>query len=472
MQTELSTTRMKNKKQTVQDEFGGVYELRGKLAEGGQGIVLSTDIPNLLVKVSRWPDGDPRTQDWRKQVEALQRMPVAEEGLPVVMPRARIVKPRAGYVMELIDGLIPLELLLKESIESFASGLGLQGFVSSGGLARRVRLLARLARVLAQLHGQGLAHGDISPKNVFVSKSHDQGEVWLIDCDNLTYAVKGSSLQIYTPDYGAPEIIRGEAGISTYTDVWSFAVIAFQLLVQLHPFKGGEMVDQDSDLEAAALRGELPWIDHQVDVRNRSDLGIERDYVLTPVLIELFDRCFRLGIQEPEIRPVMAEWAEALEAASATQVLCHDAVGCGSTFYWNKTLQCPFCDTQHEPATALRLKHTAYIPASDLDEDALPAHSWVDTGIVAVLSANELVLKAAPPGTSSYAESEIVARLQLDGNDLLIRAGKSRVLHLQVAGSKAGSPLKGVSRVTKDGRIKALHVGALDVSHDVWRFKW
>jgi DNA-binding helix-hairpin-helix protein with protein kinase domain len=472
MQPEVSTKKMKSKKQTVQDEFGGVYELRGKLAEGGQGIVLSTDIPNLLVKVSRWPDADPRTQDWRKQVETLQRMPIADEGLPVVMPKARIVKPRAGYVMELVDGLIPLELLLKESIESFASGLGLQGFVSSGGLSRRVRLLARLARVLAQLHGLGLAHGDISPKNVFVSKSHDQGEVWLIDCDNLTYAVRDSSLQIYTPDYGAPEIIRGEKGISTYTDVWSFAVIAFQLLVQLHPFKGGEMVDQDSDLEAVALRGELPWIDHKDDSRNRSDLGIERDYVLTPALIELFDRCFRLGIQEPEVRPVMVEWAEALEAASATQVLCHDAVGCGSTFYWNKTLQCPFCDTKHEPTVALRLKHAAYIPASDLGEDAVAADSWVDTGIVAVLSANELILKAAPPGTSSYAESAIAAELRLDGSDLLIRSGNSKALHLQVAGSKVGSPLKGVSRVSKDGRIRALHVGTLDVAHDVWRFKW
>ena len=198
MQTETGAGEAKagGKKQRVQDEFGGIYELKSKLAEGGQGIVLSTDFQNLLVKVSRWPDGDPRTQAWRKQVEALQRMPVVDEGLPVVMPKARIVKPRAGYVMELVDGLIPLELLLKESIESFASGMGLQGFVSSGGLARRLRVLARLARVLAQLHGLGLAHGDISPKNVFVSTSHDQGEVWLIDCDNLTYAVRDSSLQV------------------------------------------------------------------------------------------------------------------------------------------------------------------------------------------------------------------------------------------------------------------------------------
>ncbi|MBN8491467.1 MAG: protein kinase [Burkholderiales bacterium] len=474
MQTETGAGEAKagGKKQRVQDEFGGIYELKSKLAEGGQGIVLSTDFQNLLVKVSRWPDGDPRTQAWRKQVEALQRMPVVDEGLPVVMPKARIVKPRAGYVMELVDGLIPLELLLKESIESFASGMGLQGFVSSGGLARRLRVLARLARVLAQLHGLGLAHGDISPKNVFVSTSHDQGEVWLIDCDNLTYAVRDSSLQVYTPDYGAPEILRGDAGISTYTDVWSFAVIAFQLLVQLHPFKGGELVDQDSDLEVAALRGELPWIDHRDDARNRSAMGIDREYVLTPLLVELFDRCFRLGVVDPELRPTMGEWAEAFEAATAVQVLCLDSIGCGSTFYWNKAIQCPFCDTRHDPSSVLRLSHAVYASPAELGEDAAPAHSWIATDIVAVLSANELVLRAAPPGTSAYLDSAVAAALQIDGDELVIRAGKSKPLHLQVSGAKSGPALRGTSRIPRDGRVRALHVGPLDATHDVWRFKW
>lgn len=61
--------------------------------------------------------------------------------------------------------------------------------------------------------------------------------MWLIDCDNLSYAVRESSLQLYTPDYGAPELLRDEGGISTYTDVWSFAVMAFQLLTVLHPLK-------------------------------------------------------------------------------------------------------------------------------------------------------------------------------------------------------------------------------------------
>lgn len=463
----------KPKIQRVQDEFGGIYELRGKIAEGGQGIVVRTNVDNLLVKVCRWPDADPRSEGWRRQVQAIQRMPVIDEGLPIVMPKARIVKPRAGYVMELIDGLIPLEQLLKDAADSMAEGTGLQGFVASGGLARRLRLLARLARVLARLHGLALAHGDISPKNVFVSRSQDQGEVWLIDCDNLTYAVQDSSLQLYTPDYGAPEILRGDAGISTYTDIWSFSVIAFQLLTVLHPFKSGAMVDADSDLEMAALQGYLPWIDHQDDDRNRSEgWGIPRDYALTPGLAVLFDRCFRFGVRDIQQRPVMAEWAEALEAALAQQVRCTAPDGCGSTFLWNAQLHCPYCDTRHLPDTAAILRHSIHTPRADLGEDAKPADSWISTDYAVVVGAEKLALRSAPPGTAAYLDSAVVATIHVDGADLVITPAKDKPLHLQERGSSATHRLRAVHRIQRQDRVRALHVGALDARHDAWRFKW
>lgn len=461
------------KAKRVQDEFGAIYELTAKVAEGGQGIVARTNIDTLLVKVCRWPDSDPRAVLWRRQVEAMQRLPVADEGLPVIMPKARIVKPRVGYLMELVEGLVPLELVLKEAAEAMADGHGLQGFVTTGGLGRRLRLVARLARVLARLHALALAHGDISPKNVFVSRSHDKSEVWLIDCDNLTYAVRESSLQLYTPDYGAPELVRGDAGISTYTDVWSFAVIAFQLLTLLHPFKSGEMVDADADLELAALRGELPWIDHPEDTRNASGTwGVPRDYALTPTLAALFDRCFRLGVLDIEKRPVMAEWAEALEAAAAQQVLCTVPQGCGSTFYWNRPLTCPFCDRKHAPEAALRLHHTVFVPLADLGEDAAPKDSWIGTEHVAVVGAGTVQLHSAPPGSAAYLDSPVVATLHLAGHDLVIEAGREKDLHLQVQGSPSRVRLDGSMRIRRGDRIRALHVGALHVSHDVWRFKW
>lgn len=473
MATSASTSTSKPKVQKVQDEYGGIYELRGKLAEGGQGIVVRTNVDNLLVKVCRWPDSDPRSEVWRKQVQSVQRLPAFDQGLPVVMPKARIVKPRAGYVMQLIDGLIPLEQLLKEAAEATADGAGLKGFVNSGGLARRLRLLSRLARVLARLHGLAIAHGDISPKNVFVSSSNDQGEVWLIDCDNLTYAVRDSSLQLYTPDYGAPEVLRGDAGISTFTDIWSFAVIAFQLLTLLHPFKSGVLVDGNADLESSALRGELPWIDHRDDDRNRSEgWGIPRAYALTPALESLFDRCFRMGVMDIEQRPVMAEWAEALEAAAAQQVLCREPDGCGSTFLWNAELHCPFCDTRHDAAIALRLLHSIHAPRGELGEDATPADSWIATGYQLAVGPSKVELRSAPPGSSAYLESAVVATIHLDGDHLVISPVRDTPLYLQERGTSRVARLPTGHRIAREKRVRAIHIGELEACHDAWRFKW
>lgn len=461
------------KKQLAVDDHGEVYQLGKRLAEGGQGLVLPTQHKQLLVKVSKWPDSDPRNQAWRRQIEVVHRMPIAENDLPIAMPKALIVKPRAGYVMELMEGLVPLEELLIQAKEAFLEGNGLQGFVKSGGLGRRLRLLARLARVMAKLHGLAIAHGDLSPKNIFVSSSHEHAQVWLIDCDNLSYAVRDSSLQLHTPDYGAPELLRGEAGISTYTDVWSFAVMAFELLAVLHPFKNGDMVDQDSELEEPARRGELPWVDHPDDERNRASMGVPRAMVCSPALQELFDRCFRSGLNHPEERPVMAEWAEVLEAAAAQQVLCsfeHD--GCGSTFLWNAALECPFCETQQEAGTALRLSHFIFAPRSELGEDAQPQDRWIPTHFHQLVAQQPVELKAAPPGTATYPESALVATVWIEGDELIIRpAGRANLL-LQTSGSSKLIPMRGRISLDRNSVQHVLHLGGAAQTHDAWRFKW
>jgi DNA-binding helix-hairpin-helix protein with protein kinase domain len=461
------------KKQRVQDDRGTVYELTGKLAEGGQGVVLRTQNDSrLLVKVSKWPDSDPRTLAWRQQIEVVHRMPIVENDLPIAMPTALIVKPRAGYVMELMDGLVPLEVLLIEAQEAFNQGNGLQGFVASGGLDRRLRLLARLARVMAKLHGLAIAHGDLSPKNVFISSSHEHAQVWLIDCDNLSYAVRNSSLQVYTPDYGAPELLRNEAGISTYTDVWSFAVMAFQLLTAIHPFKGGEMVDQDSELETPALRGELPWVDHPHDDRNRAQMGVSRDMVCTTELQQLFDRCFRVGLINADERPLMSEWAEVLEAAAAQQVLCNRNVGCGSTFLWNAALACPFCKTTHAVGVALRLSHFVVAPLSDLGEDAKPPDRWIPSHFHQVVAQQAVELREAPPGTAAYSESQLVATVWIDGEELVIRPSNRSQILFQASGSSKLVPLTKRFSLPRTSVQQALHFGASAQVHDAWRFKW
>ena len=461
------------RKPRVVDDKGGVYELGKRIAEGGQGIVCPTQDPRFLVKVSRHPADDPRTEAWSRQIAAVQRMPIEENDLPIAMPKALIVKPRAGYVMELMDGLVPLEQLLTQAQQAFLDGEGLSGYLASGGLRRRLRLLARLARVMARLHGLGIAHGDLSPKNVFVSESHEHAEVWLIDCDNLTYAVRDSSLQLYTPDYGAPELLCGERGISTYTDIWSFAVVAFQLLTVLHPFKSGDLVDQDSEREEPALRGELPWVDHPEDESNRASLGIPRELVCTPVLRDLFDRCFRLGVLDAGERPVMAEWAEAFEAAVAVQVLCNmDHGGCGSTFLWNRDLCCPFCDTAQPAGSVLRLVHSVFAAPDEVGDLVDSKNRQIVTGHFQTVASEPVALRSAPPGTACYADGELVLSLQIVADDLVIQVEHGRQVYLSLAGSTKLLPLRGRVPLPRRGLGMVLHFGSDDQTHDVWRFKW
>ena len=194
---EPSQSQATPREQKVFDDRGGEYILGERLSKGGQGtIVRIKGNARQIVKLANTKASDPATARWAQQVARIRYLPVQDLGLPVVMPLAYINKPRPGYVMELMEGLVPLESLMVEFDEAMREGRELEGFVQSGGLGRRLALLARLARVLASLHGLGIAHGDLSPKNVFVSSTHGHAQVWLIDVDNLCYAVRNSSLQI------------------------------------------------------------------------------------------------------------------------------------------------------------------------------------------------------------------------------------------------------------------------------------
>lgn len=81
-------------------------------------------------------------------------------------------------------------------------------------------------------------------------------------------------------------------------------------------------------------------------------------------------------------------------------------------------------------------------------------------------------LHSAPPGSAAYLDSAVVATLHLAGHELVIESRREKDLHLQVQGTPARVRLEGSMRIRKEDRIRALHVGALNVSHDVWRFKW
>ena len=459
---------------TVWDSKGTSYDLTGKIGEGAQGMVCTTQYPGVLVKVSKRATKDPRTADWFKHISWIARQPL--DGLHVARPQSLIVKPRLGYVMELMDGLEPMKMMLESSLTGLREGRGIATYLDSGGMSRRIRVLGKLARSLASLHGRALAYGDLSPTNVFVSKAHEFSEVWLIDCDNLSVLSREGGQKVYTPDYGAPEILRGESGINTLTDSWSFAVIAFQLLTMLHPLKGELVDDGEPEIEDAALHGEFPWIDHPEDKRNQTSAGLPRDQILTKRLRGYFEQCFNTGLSDPEARPSLAAWAEAFEAASALMTRCDPDTGCGNSFLFNARRECPFCGHVQAAERALLLQHYVHAPLSELGEDAQEQDQWLRTSDLQLIAFGETAeIRSSPVGSATYAESPVVCRLELSKDGLWVEPISSVPLVLQREKNQKTEQVRRRTLLKSEWKQEskfALHIGSTDKLHTAWRFVW
>lgn len=320
---------------SVIDSNGVRYELAELLGRGGQGAVYAVKGGRLAVKLvaDRRPT---RREQMRNQLAHVRRLPLSD--LALAKPLEMLRPPHTGYVMELLTGMVPIKTLLTPPKGEAPS---VEWYLKSGGLRRRLLILGRTASVLAQLHGKGLAYSDPSPANIFVSAAQDFNEVWFIDTDNLRYeSAPQSKGGVFTPFYGAPELVRGESGVTTLTDVHAFAVIAFQVLTLTHPFIGDLVNDGDPDLEEQALKGLVPWIDDADDDSNRASFGVPRPWVLSRRLEECFALTFGAGRTDPTARPGAAEWAERLFAAADATIACSD---CGGTYYFNQQ-QCTWCD--------------------------------------------------------------------------------------------------------------------------------
>ncbi len=465
-QTQEHVQKSTPRTRTVHDQYGTSYRLTNKLGEGGQGVVCTTERPSVLVKVFN-DKHDEKRQRWVNQINWILRQEL--DGLRIARPMALIEKPVPGYVMELMDGLEPLQTALAASHRALQQGKGLQGFLTTGGLSRRLALLRELARTLAGLHARGFAYGDLSPVNVFVSQSVEHHQVWLIDCDNLCATERLGHGHVHTPGYAAPEVVRGERGVNSLTDAWSFAVIALELVSHCHPFKGAAVLETEPEQEERALRGELPWIHHPDDDSNAAGEGIPLDMVATPRMQALFEACFDAGRDDPLQRPSLAEWADALDAAWALTLGCAE---CSSGFFWNDEHQCPFCDHVQPDTHALKLAHAYHCPDEGADAVRLP------TGDEQVLDRGRSVpLHLAPAGTAWYREAPRVCTLELDAEGLLIAPEPGASVTLRCEDDGREVEIKRRQRLRFDRRTEArldlhLHHPQAAELRPVWRFVW
>ena len=271
----------------VTDINGVRYALLRQLGRGGQGAVYEVDGGRLAAKVV-FDSSSSRRERLRNQLTQVKRLPISD--LEIARPIEMLREPVLGYVMELLTGMQPLKTLAVVPKDTPSPAAW---YFEGGGLRRRLQLLARSADVLAALHGKGLVYSDPSPHNIFVSESRDANEVRFIDADNIHYASIAGVPALFTPGYGAPELVRCLGGVNSLTDAHAFAVLAFQTLSLVHPLIGDDIANGAPEREEEALAGRRPWIDDPTDDSNRTSCGIPRTSVLSPRLLEIRWACFR-----------------------------------------------------------------------------------------------------------------------------------------------------------------------------------
>lgn len=361
------------------DEYQNVHIQDKVLGQGGQGVVFRTKDPDLAIKLVTDESGTPVTDEesverYSKRFKRVRLLPLPEN-LNISVPAA-LLQNNAGYVMQLLSEMVPFshfwldgksaENIGPDDIPAWLSAMPeneakkIVHYYRTGGLRRRLHALYKCASLLARLHGNGMVYGDISPNNIFVSEGLDDSAVWLIDADNIRFEITTGGSVVYTPKYGAPELVQGKDGGRPSSDCHAFAVVAFYLLSLIHPFVGkkvdgtdeGDWADEENDgedVEDKAYAGLFPWVHDQDDDSNSSDSGLPRSLLLTEKLITLFEGTFGPGRTSPLLRPTIYHWPEALAQAADMTVTCP---GCSMNYYYDfihpetEDHNCPYCKTQ------------------------------------------------------------------------------------------------------------------------------
>lgn len=229
-----------------------------------------------------------------------------------------------------------------------------------------------LSRAVRRMHMAGLAHSDLSYKNVLIDPSN--GHACVIDVDGLVVPGKYPPDVVGTPDFIAPEVVasthlpKGDPARklpSQYTDLHALAVLIYMYLLYRHPLRGCKVHDLDDEVrdEALAMGEKALFIEHPLDESNRIRLSdvkpgelpwadtAQIPYSVTgPYLSPLFERAFITALHNPGQRPSANEWETALVKTADLVQPCRNPQ-CGQKWYVfdNSTKPCcPFCHTPYD----------------------------------------------------------------------------------------------------------------------------
>ncbi|SPF44330.1 Serine/threonine protein kinase [Candidatus Desulfosporosinus infrequens] len=211
----------------IGDTFENRYKLLKQLGQGGfASAFLAEDALTGEKIVLKFPDitqlGDPAVYERFRRELAIGKL-LNHPDLPVALTCSEGSPPY--LVLKFIEG------------ENLASVLHEKGRFP---VDQAVNLVANLLDAIHHCHEQGVYHRDIKPENLLLApdghlKILDFGIALMEGGPRVTW--RGFSGLMGTPEYMAPEQIRGERG-GAQSDIYSIGCLLYHMLAGNPPFTG------------------------------------------------------------------------------------------------------------------------------------------------------------------------------------------------------------------------------------------
>jgi hypothetical protein len=241
-----------------------------------------------------------------------------------------------------------------------------------------------IARAVRRLHQAGLAHSDLSPRNILIDPAAGQSAV--IDIDSLVVPGIFPPDVLGTPGYIAPEVLATchlplndgrRKSPSTLTDLHALAVLIYEYLLLRHPLRGPKVHSTNTEEDEMLSMGEKAlFIENPHDPSNRpADLSTPFG-VLGPHLGDLVYRALVKGLHSPNDRPTAIEWERALVRTWDMRVDCQNP-SCPNRWYvfnaGNPT--CPFCGTRRSGTVPVLKLRKEWKPGQWSNDGELVVHN-------------------------------------------------------------------------------------------------
>jgi len=233
------------------------------------------------------------------------------------------------------------------------------------------QIALNIIRGVKRLHSCGLAHSDLSYKNILIDPLTKTAVI--IDIDGLVVPGLFPPDVLGTKGFIAPEVLAtknlnkddpNRKLPNRYTDLHALAVMIYRYLLYRHPLEGSKVHDLDPEIDDTLSFGENAlFIEHPLDHSNKPKIeDLDKrglpwtdcnsiPYTITgPYLTELFNKSFIEGLKNPQSRPVANDWEQAILKTTDLLQPCANKM-CQQKWYvfenTNKP-KCPFCGTLHE----------------------------------------------------------------------------------------------------------------------------